>query len=253
MDSINSQKIKEKAVVFVDFEHWYFSSRNLYDVSPDIEEWFKTIKLEFNIQEMFFFADFANKCFKPIIGEIKKVGGTLVQTRDKKVFLKKEMTDFVMLDYIYRMSVHPNSPDTYIIFSGDGHFQSVVKYLTQIQKKRVIVYGVISAFSKLLKKYASEIREMPCSEEEIMMCAKLIINNMAYAAEHPGIFPTFTNVEKIVALRNNLARDKVKITLNWLIGRGYIYKRTEYVEFNKQILVLSVNWELARADGLYIS
>ena len=85
------------------------------------------------------------------------------------------------------------------------------------------------------------------------MCAKLIINNMVYVANHQGIFPTFTNVEKVVALRNHLARDKVKIVLNWMIGRGYIYKRTEYVEFNKQILILTVNWDLAREDGLYIS
>ena len=234
MDSINSQKLKGKAVVFVDFEHWYFSSRNLYDISPDIKEWCKTINFEFDIQELFFFADFTNKCFKPMVDEIKEIGGTLIQTRDKKVFSKKEMTDFVMLDYIYRMSMHPNSPDTYIIFSGDGHFQSVVKYLTQTQNKKVIVYGVICAFSKLLRKYASEIREMPFPEEEMVMCAKLIINNMVYVANHQGIFPTFTNVEKVVALRNHLARDKVKIVLNWMIGRGYIYKRTEYVEFNKQ-------------------
>lgn len=49
---------KERALVFVDYEHWFFSYKNLFGIKPDIKEWYDNICTRFQIEEAFFFADF---------------------------------------------------------------------------------------------------------------------------------------------------------------------------------------------------
>ena len=65
--------------------------------------------------------------------------------------------------YIYQYADQNKKTGTYIIFTGDGHFQSVTKYL--LQKKHVIIYGVTDSISRQLRDAASEVRELPTDSE----------------------------------------------------------------------------------------
>ena len=58
---------------------------------------------------------------------------------------KKDMTDFIMLDYIYQTAALRPEIGVYILFTGDAHFQSVTKYLAQRLGKEVVIYGVTEA------------------------------------------------------------------------------------------------------------
>ena len=75
------------------------------------------------------------------LNSVRAMTNTVISTQQSSPHHKKDMTDFIMLDYIYQVSAERSDVGTYILFTGDGHFQSVVKYLTQKMGKRVIVYG----------------------------------------------------------------------------------------------------------------
>lgn len=241
---------KKNAVIFVDYEHWFISYKNLYKIKPDLKGWYEGLCREFDQMEIYFFADFTSG-LKDELPEIRKITNHIVETRNKNEWRKKDMTDFIMLDYIYQMGMEKTAPDTFVIVSGDGHFQSVVKYLVTKLKKTVIVYGVTQAFSEQLKDAATRIVEMPTSEEHMGRYIRMVIDNMAYVVDHPKIIPTFTGIEKAVARKNQVPEEKIRAILNVMLNKNYLYKRQQYVEFNKKIPVLAANWDLLIQEGLY--
>ena len=54
----------KKAIVFVDYEHWYYSCRNLFHIAPDPISWRKNLDEKYNIERMYIFGDFSNKGIK---------------------------------------------------------------------------------------------------------------------------------------------------------------------------------------------
>ena len=46
---------KERALVFVDYEHWFFGYKNLFGLKPNIKEWYDSICTRFQVEEAFFF------------------------------------------------------------------------------------------------------------------------------------------------------------------------------------------------------
>ena len=81
-----------------------------------------------------------------------------------------------MLDSIYQRAMFAKDIDTFIIFTGDGHFTSVVKFLTNTCKKEVIVYAVRDCLSGMLKSAASKYIEIPTSEEIENMRISMVVN-----------------------------------------------------------------------------
>lgn len=104
---------------------------------------------------------------------------------------KKDMTDFVMLDYIYRAADENRKVRTYLIFTGDGHFQSVVKYLTE---KKVVLCGIRDSMSRPLEAVATDLRLYPKEETKFREYAKMIVSNMAHVSTIDSIIPTLLTV-----------------------------------------------------------
>ena len=53
---------------------------------------------------------------------VQELDCTVVDTADESTYRRKDMTDFVMLDAIYQSVNELPAIDTYILFTGDGHF-----------------------------------------------------------------------------------------------------------------------------------
>lgn len=220
---------RNEAIVFVDFEYWTIAYKNLYDILPNITQWSRSLERKFTKIQMYFFADFTNTIFNNYIKEIETLKAKIIYTRDKKKLLKKEMTDFIMLDYIYQIGINIDSPDTFIIFSGDGHFQHVVRFLTQKLKKQVLVYGVMGTFSKSMKEFASDIVEMPLSETERLLYCDMILKYLKHIKQKKRLV-TFKNIVQNVSAINNVSSELIKIALNWLLLKGIVYKSTIRIE-----------------------
>lgn len=114
-----------------------------------------------------------------------------------------------MLDYIYQCMDDRKDIGTYILFTGDGHFQSVVNRLVKQKKKHVIIYGIKDSVSKQLQAGASEVRFLPTDKELNMAIYKMIAANMDYVQSRMKIIPTFLGTVNAVATRNNVDREMV--------------------------------------------
>ena len=243
---------KERALVFVDYEHWFFSYKNLFGIKPDIKEWYDNICTRFQIEEAFFFADFTGiAVLRDEPGHIRKVSDSIIETGNLVGRNKKDMSDFVMLDYIYRKAMEHSNIKYFVLFTGDGHFQSVVKFLRDKCGKKVIQYGVKGCCSKQLCDAALEHYSVPAEDIKPSVYYPMIIERLDWAAKHPEVIVTFMNTVRYVSQRNEVSEAIVIQALNQMLERGFICKKRRRIDFNNSVLVLSANWDKLQECGLW--
>ena len=244
-------KTKKSAAVFVDFEHWCYSLNSRFNLKPQIVEWYDNLSERFDIKRIFFFGDFTEPRLKSFIDEIRRVTNNVIDTQNPSTYLKKDYTDFIMLDYIYQDVDEYSKTDVYVIFSGDGHFSSVATYLKTKKKKIVLVYGVKESMSQKLRKIADECFIVPTDDQQMFEYKKMIIDNLDYLGRQPKItFPTYMNTIKIVAEKNRVHEDKITEAMKNLMDSGIITQEFVRGQIKNLIKILKVNWDLAVRNGL---
>lgn len=247
LNSETQETKKPKAVAFVDYEYWYYSYQNLFHLSPDVVSWRNKLEEKYSFTDIMVFANFANQKIRQELINIRKITNFIIETQQIMADHEKDMTDFIMLDYVYRyVSEHPEA-DTYVLFTGDAHFQEAIKYLIYKHNKKVIAYGVKNSFSTQVKQIASEAIELPVSEE----IYPLIVDNMAYVSTKWNIVPTFTSTAKTISRRNNLPEEFVKLALKEMLDKGLLYSHKQRVAYNQFVPVLAANWENLEHVGLW--
>lgn len=239
----------KRAMVFVDYEHWYYSCRNLFHINPDPISWRKSLDETYNIERIYIFGDFSNKGISKGLDKLHAISNTVISTQHSNGRRKKNMTDFIMLDHIYQISAEDHEVGTYIIFTGDGHFQSAVKYLIQKLRKKVIIYGVSNATSNRLKDVASEVYEIPTTEDIMHNRYQTIVDNLTYVLNHDNIIPTFKGTVSAVAKRNHIPKDEVAIVLEEMLEKDLLYRNNRQIRFNRTVKVLAANWDALTEAG----
>ena len=239
------------AMVFIDYEYWFYTYRNSVGIRPDPQSFRDTVADEFNISDIMVFGDFSSPELGAELRSLRNITNTIIETGNTVYQRKKDMTDFVMLDYIYRCDDTNKNIGTYIIFSGDGHFQSVVKHLVQRKKKRVIVYGIKDTVSSQLADVASEVRYLPVGDELKHAIYRMIASNMAYIKDKPQIIPTFNSTIDIISGRKRISRDNVRAGMSEMIQRGYLYQKSVPMSDGRTVKVLEADWGLLAKDGIW--
>jgi hypothetical protein len=246
---------KNRAIVFVDFEHWVVSMEKLYAKKPNIRLWYKKLQESWSVSELVFFADFTKSGLRSELANIRAVTNLVIDTQPHSSCAEKDFTDFLMLDYIYRKAITEKDVGTFIIFTGDGHFTPVVHFLKNVCGKTVGIYGVEDATNALLKKAASWCLTLPFAEERALEnnCAKWLIERFAYISAQPvgKIIPTFTNTVNNIAISHNITEFEVKETLEKMVAAGYFHRKVEYVSLTDQVAVLKIDWDALIRDGLW--
>ncbi len=242
---------RHKAAVFIDYEHWYIALDKSFHIRPNIKDFFNRINAEFDISEMTFFGDFSNASLNSEMHKIRAFTNKIVETHNGTGHYKKDFTDFIMLDHIYRTAFTHKDIDTYIIFTGDGHFSSAVLFLKQTCKKNVIVYGVKNAFSGQLKQTANSWHEIPSHEDEILPYKRMVLSSLyELACEHEKPRASFVKTVENVAARFNADGALVKKALEELIEKGYVVQYASKIG-NKNVRLLRADFEKAKQDGIY--
>lgn len=241
---------KNKAVIFVDYEYWFYSYLNMVGIRPNPSVYMDALQKEFNISDTFVFGDFSGSGISEELWKLREFTNTIIETGNTHQKRKKDVTDFVMLDYIYQCMDDRKDIGTYILFTGDGHFQSVVNRLVKQKKKHVIIYGIKDSVSKQLQAGASEVRFLPTDKELNMAIYKMIAANMDYVQSRMKIIPTFLGTVNAVATRNNVDSEMVTTALRAMLDTGYLYQDICRMNF-RTVKVIKANWDKLKQDGIW--
>jgi uncharacterized LabA/DUF88 family protein len=254
---------KPRAAVFVDYEHWYISLDKMFHVRPDIKGWRNKLAKDYELKEIMFFGDFSNHALRADIPRIREITNYIIETQNASPYHKKDFTDFIMLDHIYQKAITSSDTDIYIIFSGDGHFSSVVSFLTTRIGKPVGIYGIKDAVSMQLKNSATWTVELPDAAEDPMIdYYKMIIRNLKYVENNNDkikgsakirSFPTFWGTVEAATRYNNADKDALIKAMRNMIEKGYLYQSQERISLQspKKVKVLNVDWTKVNHDGIW--
>ena len=244
---------RKSAAIFVDFEHWCYSLENLFSMHPDVASFFENVSKEYKIKRIYFFGDFTSPALRYEVNRIREYTNNIIDTQNPSNRSKKDHTDFIMLDYIYRDVEEKDKVGTYIIFSGDGHFTSVAAYLKNKKKKRVVIYGVENATSNRLRSVADECVLLPTQEQEEKYRKRLVLlsihrNISKYGDKH---FTTFQKTVDAVSQYNNIDKDLIKKVMNDMIQDGILVKGEVNLGKMRKLRTIEVNWQAAIEYGLW--
>jgi uncharacterized LabA/DUF88 family protein len=245
---------KKKALVFVDFEHWYISLDRLYKARPDVIAFRDELTDRYEISDIIFFGDFSNPSLRQEIGSIRRISNTIIDTQNTSTAFEKDFTDFIMLDHIYQRAMNSREIDAYIIFTGDGHFSSAVSFLTTKCGKEVGVYAIKKACSTQLAGCATYTRLLPSDDELTEPSSKysrMILQSLKRLQEKnkSKTRATFWQTVEAVSKQNKVGKEEVTSSLRTLIAKGYIYQVKES-EKPDSIRILKVNWQQVYKDRL---
>lgn len=244
-------KAPSRAIAFVDYEYWFYSYADLLHTSPNVSRWATEINEQYHVSDIMVFANLSYPKIQKEVQQLRTVTNTIIDTSYLAPGHKKNMTDFIMLDYMYQTAFERPEIDTYILFTGDGHFQSVAKFLSQKKRKTIILYGVRGTISKDLEAIAAKTVQLPEAQERADAVYAMIVNNLADVANNPRIIPTFNGTVSTVARKNGIDEEFVRISLLEMMDKGYIYQKDYRVEFNRKVKIVAANWELLAKNGLW--
>ncbi len=244
----------KRAVIFVDYEHWFISFEKFYQKKPDIKAFRDELSQSYDIVDITFFADFSHPSLRAEISRIRAVTGSIIETQNSSSHYKKDFTDFIMLDHIYQEALMRSNIDTFIIFSGDGHFSSVVSFLKTKCRKEVGVYGVKGAVSLTLREAADWTIEVSAEDTTLKEHAGMILKNLKSLQDSrkgkKKAHITFWGTAEAVSKANGVDKNEIADSLRKLLDKGYMNQR--YTRYGtKNIKVIDVDWDKCKKDGLW--
>lgn len=196
-----------------------------------------------------FFADFSNQNLVNEIPRIREITNNIIYTAPTGTGThKKDFTDFIMLDCIYQKAMSAKDLDAYIIFSGDGHFSSVVSFLTNTLHKEVGVYGVGEALSSQLRNIATWVKEVPSEEDIYKPYIKALLD---YIKKKSGFKVTAKSVIDGVCSGGKMNRKIAEATMKKLSGDGYIQQKRVHTDQNQTLDALFPDWDRLEKDGIW--
>ncbi len=249
----SDSQTRPTAAVFVDFEHWFIAMNNMYHTKPDYKGWLKDLNKRVNVEEIVFFADFSHQNLSQEIPRIREFTNRIIETKNPDPRYKKDFTDFIMLDSIYQKAMFDRNIDTFVLFTGDAHFSSVVSFLVNRCNKEVGIYGVKDSFSQQLKNTASWFVEVakPAMENPNDIYYKMLFSSLANAENkhRKKAKPTFQKTIAIVANYHKIPPKTIRTALEKMIEEQYVIR--ERTGKSKPSDPLSINWKRCAQNPLF--
>lgn len=216
-------------------------------MKPNVSEWYKEVSAEYNVKNINVFGDF-NGSIENELPKLYNITKNIIHTASTKEGVDKDFTDFIILDAIYREAAQPDSPDVFIIFTGDAHFNLAIQYLREIGKK-VIVYGVKRSLSNKLKSSANFYVEMPRTEQEQQYYYDAILKSLSIVKKRRKV-GTYNKTIESVSEYSGISKEKIQFALDDLLSNKYIVEEQRNYRGGKP-KVLKVNWKRLERDGMW--
>lgn len=187
----------------------------------------RELRERYEIDSIRFFGNFLDRNLADEVARIREVSNDIIETNcDNGGRFMKDMSDVIMLDAIYRTVAEKRSPRNFVLFTGDGHFQPVVRYLVQDLSKRVDLYGIRTTISRALREAASETFEIPEDDQQLLECFQYIVADFnRIALNHDNPFATYQSLVTRVARNNHIPKVRVKMALSEMVNRGLVTRK----------------------------
>ncbi len=236
------------AYIFVDYESWFYSMKNNYNVTPALDGWIAKMRKQYYIPEIYFFADYSDPEVYREIDKLRKYSNFIIDTSCNPKM--KNDTDFIMLDCIYRKAAASAGNETFILMTGDGHFTYAVMYLVQ-SGHPVGICGVKNSTSRMLTDQATWY-EILDGEGVMDVYRRRILEY--FSVKDNGYFQlqhTFQKTSEMIAKRYDLDVNVVKNAMRKMKDDGYLESRKEKsASHGNDVEVFSVNWQAVKKDNL---
>jgi hypothetical protein len=233
---------KKLTAVFIDYESLFISFQKQLSSAPDLFAMIEDVKQHGKIISIKVFADFGKPELDSERNRIRTVTSDIIDCGNESSVNRKDFTDFIMLDHIYKEIIQNPVVEQFVLFTGDGHFSSVATFLKTFMDKVVGCYGVPGTLSNQLKDCCTWVKLIDVIDDEDEMYQMDIIRNFRHV-ETKNILPTFTKtVEHLVRTysRNPMKYESV---LRNMIDDGFIYRELCNSFADREFMTLRPNWE----------
>ena len=220
---------KPSAAVFVDYEHWYYGYNNIFSMKPNVQEWYDELTEEYNVKKLMFFGDFNGSAIEKELPKLEKITKNVVHTASTKDGVDKDFTDFIILDAIYREAAKKDSPDVFVIFTGDAHFNLAIKYLR--------------------KSSANSYVEMPRTNQEQHYYYDAILKSLYILKKRRKMATYYKTIDNVSA-HSGVSRERIQAALDDLMSNKYLAEEEKQYR-GKKPKVLVVNWDRLEEEGLW--
>mgnify|MGYP000193501617 CR=1 FL=1 len=106
---------KDKAIAFVDYEHWYYSIQKNFGLKPEPVSWRRKLEEQYDLEDVMVLADFGHKGIDGELTKLRNMTNTIIETQQTFSRYKKDMTDFIMLDTYIRLHI-PSQISQHLLF-----------------------------------------------------------------------------------------------------------------------------------------
>lgn len=78
----------QRALVFIDFEYWFYAYKSLY-LKPDVTAWYRDLKEQFTIEDIWIFGDFSSGGIGHELANLRSVTDHIIETGNTYPHRKK--------------------------------------------------------------------------------------------------------------------------------------------------------------------
>lgn len=245
----NNPNKRNYTAVFVDYEHWFYSMKHDYHTKPEVTEWMAEIGKDYDVKHWLAFADFNYEEIGREMQILQTAGFQVINSCHNFTYHKKGQTEFALLNQLYQYAINYPEVKTYILFTGNGDFESAVRFLREKMDKTVIVWAVRNAFSDRLRGAANETREFP-SQSRMDIMYPLIVENLTYVKSHPHIVPTFRGTVQAISQKYGIPAKLIHTTLSEMISKGLVIQKEQTSPDGRTARIISGNWKELSKEGL---
>jgi hypothetical protein len=241
--------IMKNASVFIDYEYLFWSLYKHHARVPNMKFLMNEIRTNYKVVQAIAFGDFTKNNINQERDKLRVVGIDIIDCATERE--ERNYADFFMLDSIYRTLIDKDDVEVFILFTGDGHFSSVVAGLVNYRNKEVGILGVPGTISRQLKESASWVKEVLPSEADIAhgdLIKKIIAGLIK--AEKRSIYPSFSKTVEFATSKYNQEQQYITTVLSHMINQGLISQELRKANSGNDYKALSCNIDKIKEMGL---
>jgi len=230
-------------IVFIDYEYLYITFNKQYSTPPMLNALIDEKKNDGRVTKIYVFGDFTKPYLSQERNRVRTVTSNIIDCGNESALIKKDFTDFIMLDHIYQELIQNPAIEQFIFFTGDGHFSSAATFIRNFINKTVGVYGIVGSISRQLRDCSSWTKEICAIDGDELEYQTNLLKQLK-GAEVKGLIATFLKTIEFTMKNYGGDHFRYEKTLRKLIDDGFIGNDLctafpDRGEFRR----LTVNWE----------